>query len=122
MARPPVLCCYFSERAIKLPRNGTIEETPGYCKAEDLARLLTLSAQSISQLTRDGVLKKRDTPAGKRYNVVESTQAYIQYLRDKAAGRKDALEREALEAEVRIKKAKADIAEQEAKEFKGWPV
>ena len=30
--------------------------------------------------------------------------------------------REALEAEVRIKKAKADIAEQEAKEFKGWPV
>ena len=38
-----------------------------------------------------------------------------QYLRDKAAGRKDALEREALEAEVRIKKAKADIAEQEAK-------
>ncbi len=105
-----------------MPRNGTIEETPGYCKAEDLARLLTLSAQSISQLTRDGVLKKRDTPAGKRYNVVESTQAYIQYLRDKAAGRKDALEREALEAEVRIKKAKADIAEQEAKEFKGWPV
>ena len=105
-----------------MPRNGTIEETPGYCKAEDLARLLTLSAQSISQLTRDGVLKKRDTPAGKRYNVVESTQAYIQYLRDKAAGRKDALEREALEAEVRIKKSKADIAEQEAKEFKGWPV
>ena len=105
-----------------MPRNGTIEETPGYCKAEDLARLLTLSAQSISQLTRDGVLKKRDTPAGKRYNVVESTQAYIQYLRDKAAGRKDALEREALEAEVRIKKGKADIAEQEAKEFNGWPV
>ena len=105
-----------------MPRNGTIEETPGYCKAEDLARLLTLSAQSISQLTRDGVLKKMDTPAGKRYNVVNSTQAYIQYLRDKAAGRKDALEREALEAEVRIKKAKADIAEQEAKEFQGWPV
>ena len=91
MGRPPVCAAIFSERAIKLPRNGTIEETPGYCKAEDLARLLTLSAQSISQLTRDGVLKKRDTPAGKRYNVVESTQAYIQYLRDKAAGRNDAL-------------------------------
>ena len=54
--------------------------------------------------------------------MVKSTQAYIQYLRDKAAGRNDALEREALEAEVRIKKAKADIAEQEAKEFQGWPV
>ena len=68
MGRPPALCCYFSERAIKLPRNGTIEETPGYCKAEDLASLFALSSQSINQLTRDGVLKKRDTPAGKRYN------------------------------------------------------
>ena len=116
------MCRYFSERAIKLPRNGTIEETPGYCKAEDLASLFALSSQSISQLTRDGVLKKRDTPAGKRYNVMESTRTYVQYLRDKAAGRNDALEREALEAEVRIKKAKADIAEQEAKEFQGWPV
>ena len=122
MGRPPALCCYFSERAIQLPRNGTIEETPGYCKAEDLVNLFGLPGQSISQLTRDGVLRKEDTPAGKRYNVVRSTRAVIQHLRDKAAGRNDALEREALEAEVRIKKAKADIAEQEAKEFQGWPV
>ena len=103
-------------------RKGTIEESPGFCKAEDLANLFALTGQWINQLTRDGVLKKRDTPAGKRYNVVESTRTYVQYLRDKAAGRNDALEREALEAEVRIKKAKADIAKQEAKEFQGWPV
>lgn len=51
-----------------------------------------------------------------------SSRTYLQYLRDKASGRSDALERELLEAEVRIKKAKADIAEQEAKEFQGWPV
>lgn len=114
----------FFREVIRLAtaRKGKIEETPGYCKAEDLANLFALTGQWINQLTRDGVLKKRDTPAGKRYNVVESTRAYVQYLRDKAAGRNDALEREALEAEVRIKKAKADIAEQEAKEFQGWPV
>lgn len=105
-----------------MARKGTIEETPGYCKAEDLANLFALPAQGISQLTKDGVLKKRDTPAGKRYNVVESVRAYTQYLRDKSAGRKDTLEREALEADVRLKKAKAAIAEQEAKEFQGWPV
>ena len=122
MGRPPVLCCYFSERAIKLPRNGTTEETPGYCKTEDLASLFALPSQSISQLTRDGVLKKRDTPAGKRYNVVESTRTYVQYLRDKAAGRNDVLEREALEAEVKLKKAKARIAELESEELQGWPV
>lgn len=65
-------------------RKGKIEETPGYCKAEDLANLFALTGQWINQLTRDGVLKKRDTPAGKRYNVVESTRAYVQYIYDKA--------------------------------------
>ena len=120
--RPPVLRCYFSERAIKLLRNGRIEETPGYCKAEDLANLFALPSQSISQLTRDGILKKRDTPAGKRYNVVESTRAYVQYLRDKAAGRNDSLEREALEVDVRLKQAKAELAELELQELQGWPV
>lgn len=104
-------------------RTGKIEETPGYCKAEDLANLFALPSQSINQLTRDGVLKKRDTPAGKRYNVVESTRSYVQYLRDKADGReeKGTLESkhlEVLEAEVRVMQAKAQIAEMEAK----WPI
>ncbi len=102
---------------------GKAEETPGYCKAEDLANLFALPSQSISQLTRDGVLKKRDTPAGKRYNVVESTRAYVQYLRDKAEGQeeKNVLESQKLEmlkAEVRIAQVKAEIAEKKAK----WPI
>ena len=105
-------------------RKGKIEETPGYCKAEDLANLFALTGQWINQLTRDGVLKKRDTPAGKRYNVVESTRAYVQYLRDKAAGRgekgiPESKELEKFEAEVRIKQAKAQIAELEAQELQG---
>ncbi len=105
-------------------RNPKTEETPGYCKAEDLANLFALSGQWINQLTRDGVLKKRDTPAGKRYNVVESTRAYVQYLRNKAAGRGEKgipedKELEKFEAEVRIKQAKAQIAELEAQELQG---
>ncbi len=99
------------------------EETPGYCKAEDLANLFALSSQDINQLTRDGVLKKRDTPAGKRYNVVESTRSYVQYLRDKADSREEkgtmeSKQLEVLEAEARIMQAKAKIAEAEAK----WPI
>ena len=105
-----------------MSRNGTIEETPGYCKAEDLSNLFGLPVQQINQLTRDGVLRKRDTPAGKRYNVVESTRACVQHFRDKASGRSDALEREALEADVRIKQARAQIAELEAQERQGWPI
>lgn len=118
--------CHFSERVIGLatPRKRKIEESPGYCKAEDLANLFALSGQWINQLTRDGVLKKRDTPAGKRYNVVESTRAYVQYLRDKAAGRgekgiPESKELEKFDAEVRIKQAKAQIAELEAQEVQG---
>lgn len=106
------------------PRKGKIEESPGYCKAEDLASLFGLTGQWINQLTRDGVLKKRDTPAGKRYNVVESTRSYVQYLRDKAAGRgekgiPESKELEKFDAEVRIKQAKAQIAELEAQELQG---
>lgn len=103
-------------------RKGKIAESPGYCKAEDLANLFAISSQSIYQLTRDGVLKKRDTPAGKRYNVVESTRAYVQYLRDKADGRGDSREQETHDAELRIMQARAEIAEREAEELRGWPV
>lgn len=105
-------------------RKPKIEETPGYCKAEDLASLFALTGQWINQLTRDGVLKRRDTPAGKRYNVVESTRAYVQYLREKAAGRGEKgipedKELAKFEAEVKIKQAKARIAELEVAELEG---
>lgn len=105
-------------------RKQKAEETPGYCKTEELANLFALTGQWINQLTRDGILKRRDTPAGKRYNVVESTRAYVQYLRDKAAGREarcasDDKELQKLAAEIRIKEAKADMAELESEELRG---
>lgn len=105
-------------------RKNKAEETPGYCKTEDLANLFGLTGQWINQLTRDGVIKRRETPAGKRYNVVESVRAYTQYLRDKAANRgekgiPEEKELEKFDAEVRIKQAKAKIAELEADEIQG---
>ena len=56
--------------------------------------------------------------------MVESVRAYTQYLRDKAANRADKgvpedKELEKFEAEIKIKKAKADIAELEAQELQG---
>lgn len=105
-------------------RKNKAEEPPGYCKTEDLANLFGLTGQWINQLTRDGVIKRRETPAGKRYNVVESVRAYTQYLRDKAANRADKgvpedKELEKFEAEVRIKQAKARVAELEVDELDG---
>ena len=128
MGRPFAFGLYFFvfERVIELPvsRTERIEESPGHCKAEDLANLFALPVSSINQLTRNGVLKKRDTPAGKRYNVVESTKSYVQHLRDlvNSHGEKDVLEAQKLEAEVRIMQAKAHIAELETQDLQGWPV
>lgn len=105
-------------------RKGKIEESPGFCKTEDLAKLFRLSGQSVNQLTRDGIIKRRDTPAGKRYNVVETVGAYVQYLRERAAGRgekgiPESRELEKFEAELRIKQAKAQMVELEAQELQG---
>lgn len=113
------------ERRLTLatPKREKPAEEPGYCKSEGLANLFDISNQWIGQLTRDGVLKKHQTKAGPRYNVVEATRAYVKYLREKAAGRENngdpEAERDKLGAEVRMKKARADIAELEAAELSG---
>lgn len=124
--RGVVFVLFIGKECIGLstPRKGKIEESPGFCKTEDLARLFRLSNQSVNQLTRDGIIKRRDTPAGRRYNVMESVGAYVEYLRDRAAGRAEkgipeSKELEKFEAEVRIKQAKAQIAELEAQELQG---
>lgn len=94
-----------------------------FCKSSELAYMFDVSNQWIGQLTRDGILKKQRVKGGSKYNMVESVRAYCRYLRDKAAGREEKTdpiaEKDKLEAEVRIKRAKADIAELEAKELQG---
>lgn len=105
------------------PRKETVQEEAGYCKSSALANLFDTSNQWIGQLTRDGILKKHQTRAGPRYNVLEATRAYCNHLRGKAAGREEKgnidSEKSKLEAEVRLKSAKADIAELEVKELQG---
>lgn len=105
------------------PKKEPVQEEPGYCKTSVLANLFDITSQWVGQLTRDGVLRKRQTKAGPRYNVVEATRAYCNYLRSKAAGRENKGNPEAenskLGAEVRLKQAKADIAELEVKELQG---
>lgn len=89
---------------------------------KDLAKLFGLSARRIEQLKQDGILFGEGNPA--KFPLVENAKAYTKYLSDKAYGREQKkgaaeLEKEKLEADVRIKKAKAEMAEQELKELKG---
>ena len=88
----------------------------------ELASLLNITDRWVRQLKSDGVLVASGKPP--KYPLVENVQAYCNYLLERAQSRvasKDAadLEKEKLEAEVRMKKAKAEMAEQELKELKG---
>lgn len=64
------------------------------------------------------------TKSGRRYDLIPTIQRYIKHLQDKVTARekteKDAKnDSEKLEAEMRLKTAKAEIAELELEELKG---
>lgn len=90
--------------------------------ARELATLLNVSDRWIRQLRDDGVLVCSGKPP--KYPLIENVQSYMEYLLERAQTRvtsKDAadLEKEKLEAEVRIKQAKAEMSEQELRELNG---
>ena len=100
------------------------QEPAGYCTTAVLAILFAITAQWVGELTKNGIIRKHETEAGPRYNVVEATRSYVKYLREKAAGREkdeglSEKEEERLAAEIRIKKAKAEYAELELAELQG---
>jgi phage terminase Nu1 subunit (DNA packaging protein) len=77
-----------------------------------IARLLDLSERRIQQLSREGVIPKAERG---QYDLIGSVRGYVRYLRDQAlraqAGAPDyAAER------ARFIRARADLAEMEAKE------
>lgn len=87
-----------------------------------IAKIFGVSTRRVEQLKTEGIIKGQGKPT--KYDLLPTIQAYIKYLSDKANGREkkqtDAqLETEKLEAEGRIKKAKAEMAELELKELKG---
>lgn len=90
--------------------------------ARELASLFDITDRWVRKLRDDGVLVCSGKPP--KYPLIENVQAYTEYLLGRAQTRvasKDAadLDKEKLQAEVRIKQAKAEMAEQELKELKG---
>jgi hypothetical protein len=84
------------------------EKAPVYVSAEELAEWFCLSVQRIRQLTADGVLKKTSRN-GRKYNLRENVQVYIQNLQQRANGRSPANE-----SELKMKKLEAEIALKES--------
>lgn len=93
-----------------------------YCKADVVARALGFdTVASVYNLTKDGIIEKVDVKEGgrkvKRYDLVNTTNRYITHLKAKQAEKKD--NSEALDADARYKKAKAEKMEIEISELKG---
>lgn len=87
-----------------------------------IAKIFGVSTRRVEQLKTEGIIKGQGKPT--KYDLLPTIQAYIKYLSDKANGREkkqtDAqLTTSKLEAESRIKTAKAEMAELELKELQG---
>ena len=87
-----------------------------------IAKIFGVSARRIEQLKADGIIKGSGKPT--KYDLLPTIQAYIRFLSDKAYAREKketlaVLEEQKLQAEVDIKKAKAETAQLELKELQG---
>lgn len=97
-------------------------ENQNLVSTQVIAKLFGVSTRRVEQLKTEGIIKGQGKPT--KYDLLPTTQAYIKYLSDKANGREkrqaDAqLETAKLEAEKRIKAAKAEMVEIELKELRG---
>jgi phage terminase Nu1 subunit (DNA packaging protein) len=79
-----------------------------------IAKLLILTEQRVQQLTQEGVIPK---VARGKYELVGAVHGYIKYLRDRAVGAD--LPDSVGDSKSRILRAKAEMAEREAKEKSG---
>jgi phage terminase Nu1 subunit (DNA packaging protein) len=91
-------------------------------KSDIIAKLFGVTTRRVEQLKTEGIIKGEGKPT--KYDLFPTIQAYIKYLSDKAYAREkketvEQLETEKLDAEVTIRRAKAEAAELELKELKG---
>lgn len=85
------------------------------CRPEVIAKLFGVTVRRIQQLTQDGVIATvkvvEDGRSCRRYDLVSTTQRYVQYLSEKAHGKAIRTEKE---LQLREKKMEADLALRES--------
>lgn len=96
---------------------------PIYVKTADICGMTGKSNQWIGQLVSQGTLNKKSTPHGTLFDLAVAMRSYTAMLEDRANSEEkksaNATEKEKLEAEASIKKARAIITVLEAKELQG---
>lgn len=87
-----------------------------------LAQVFGLTTRRIQQLYADGVIPGEKRGHAIRYDLRAACKAYIEHLRDEANAKnpnEKSLEKQRLEEDVRLKRAKAEQAELELEELRG---
>lgn len=105
-------------------KNSKKEQTEdkNFKRVEDVAQFVGRSVRRIQQLTQEGTLPTVETSSGRRYDFVQTIHRYIKHLQDTIDGKtkgNEKQEKDKLEADVRIKEAKAETAELELAELRG---
>ena len=91
--------------------NEKQEAANGFVRVEIIAQFFGVSVRRVQQLTQEGVIKTTSIPGeGRRYELVPTIKAYIQYLSDKAYGKS----RSEKESELKEQKLQAEIALKES--------
>ena len=92
-----------------------------YVKTADICSIFGISNQWAGQLTSQGTLNKMQTDHGKLFNLGDSVHAYMDSLNDKVkkTAEERKMEKAKATAEVKLKVAKAAMAELQAKELSG---
>lgn len=100
------------------------EKKVDYRTSAQVAKVFGMTSKRVQQLTADGVLETVETPKGRRYDWDKTVEMYVAHLSAKASGRekKEAmadLEEQKLQAEVDMKRSKAEAAQLELQELRG---
>ena len=94
------------------------------CDAKYIANLFGVSVRRVQQYTQDGVISTVETNGRRKYDLVKTVQDYVNYWKAKATNQEKSQEdsrneSDKLNAEVRLKNAKAEMAELELEELRG---
>lgn len=82
-----------------------------YSSKAQIAKLFGLTGRRIEQLVADGVIERTKTKEGMvRFETIPTIQKYVEYLENKAYGRK----RSDTEAELKEQKLRAEVALKES--------
>lgn len=92
-----------------------------YVKTADLCSWFGISNQWIGQLTAQGTLNKTQTERGKLFNLGDSVHGYLDSLNEKVtkSAEEKKMDKAKQAAEVKLKVAKANMADLQAKELAG---